>query len=155
MKENATTLTVAQAAMLLGRSERWLQDVARRGYITKAAPGRYSLVELVRGAARYYEDLLEKSNRAAAASGATDARTREIELRIADRTKGLMPLADASAVVDEIQGLYRQEFSGLPARFTKDRKRRRQLGIEIEAAFARLDEVADRARQNLADGFEE
>ena len=45
---------------------------------------------LVRGALAYYEDLQTKNTKTAASSRATDARTREIELRIAERRRELI-----------------------------------------------------------------
>lgn len=150
-----STLTVAQAGALLDRSERWIQQRAAEGWIRKTERGQYALVPLIRGAIAYQEDQLAKARKASDATRATAARTREIELRIADRMNDLMPQTDARAVVDGLQVLYRREFSGLPARFTKDRKRRRELGVEVDATLAWLDDAADRARQKLATGFDE
>lgn len=155
MTNRSTTLTVAQAAALLGRSERWVQEIARAGYIQKSEPGRYGIAALIRGAISYYEDQIEKSRKAAVSTKATDARTREIELRIADRMRDLIPQADVLEVVDRMAAMVRDEFSGLPARFARDRKRRRELGREVEAALARVDDAAEQARGKLGVGFEE
>lgn len=153
--KTANTITVAQAAALLGRSERWVQEIAKAGYIRKAEPGRYAVAAVIQGAIAYYEARIEKSRKGAAARGATDARTREIELRIADRMKDLIHQADVTAVVEGIRDLVQQEFSGLPARFTRDRQGRRALGREVAAALGRVDEAVKLARRRITTGFDE
>jgi len=56
-------------------------------------------VSLVRGVIAYYEDLQSKNSKTASASRATDARTREIELRIKERSRELIPIDDARAEI--------------------------------------------------------
>lgn len=151
-KPKGQTITVTQAGALLNRTPRWVQNLVAAGFITKSKRGAYTLVEVVRGAVAYYEDQLEKANKAAAASRATDARTREIELRIAERKRELIPQEDAMAVVSELAGMVRAEFSGLPARFTRDLEQRRRLEQEINGTFERLSAAASRAGTALATG---
>jgi hypothetical protein len=119
-KSKGQTISLAQAPTLLNRSPSWVSLLVSKGYITRDGYGKYSVVAIVRGALSYYEDLLEKSNKAAAASRATDAGTREIELRIAERRRHLIPHEDARAVVGEMAAMVKAEFSGLPARSTRD-----------------------------------
>jgi phage terminase Nu1 subunit (DNA packaging protein) len=150
-KQKAQTITVGQAAALLGRSERWVTDLVQKGFIAKEARGQYSLVAVVRGAVAYYEDLIEKSNKSAAASRATDARTREIELRIAERRRELISVEDAKAVVLEFGAIVRAEFNALPARYTRDMTERRKLEQEVDGSFERIAAAARRAEAALAD----
>ncbi len=79
----------------------------------RAQRGEYTLVGVIRGALAYYEDQLSKNNKAAVASRATEARTREIELRIQERSRELIPMEDAKAVVGEMAALVRAELAGL------------------------------------------
>lgn len=151
-KPKGQTITLQQAATLLNRSVSWVQKLVTDGYIVRAGTNQYSVVAIVRGMMAYYEDLLEKSNKAAAASRATDARTREIELRIAERRRDLIPQEDARAVVSEMAAMVRAEFSGLPARFTRDLPERRRLEQEIDGSFDRLADAARNAGAALATG---
>lgn len=146
------TITVSQAAALLGRSDRWVQGLVKAGYIERANRGEYTLVAVIRGALAYYEDQITKNNKAAAATRASEARTREIELRIQERMRDLIPLEDARAVVSEMAALVRAEFQGLPARFTRDMQDRRKLEQEIDGAFDRLSRRAEEAARSLETG---
>jgi len=107
---------------------------------------------VIRGVIAYYEDLQSKNSKTAAASRATEARTREIELRIQERMRDLIPLEDARAVVSEMAALVRAEFQGLPARFTRDMQDRRKLEQEIDGAFDRLSRRAEEAARSLETG---
>ena len=121
------TITVSQAAALLGRSDRWVQGLVKAGYIERANRGEYTLVAVIRGALAYYEDQITKNNKAAAATRASEARTREIELRIQERSRELIAMEDARAVIGEMAALVRAELAGLAARYTRDMEARRVL----------------------------
>jgi PAS domain-containing protein len=151
-KSKGQTISLAQAATLLNRSPSWVSLLVSKGYIARDGYGKYSVVAIVRGALSYYEDLLEKSNKAAAASRATDARTREIELRIAERRRHLIPHEDARAVVGEMAAMVKAEFSGLAARYTRDMTERRRLEQEVDGSFERLAAAARAAGAALATG---
>lgn len=151
-KAKGQTISVQQAATLLNRSVRWVQNLVTDGYIQKEGYGRYSVVAVVRGAMAYMDDMVEKSNKSAAASRATDARTREIELRIAERRRDLIPQEDARAVVGEMAAMVKAEFSGLPARYTRDMTERRRLEQEIDGSFERIAVAARAAGAALATG---
>lgn len=151
-KPKGQTITLQQAATLLNRSVSWVQKLVTDGYIVRAGTNQYSVVAIVRGLIAYYDDLLEKTNKAAAASRATDARTREIELRIAERRRDLIPQEDARAVVSEMAAMIKAEFSGLPARFTRDLAERRRLEQEIDGSFDRVAAAARNAGTALATG---
>ena len=146
------TITVAQAAALLGRSERWVQGLVKAGYMERATRGDYTLVGVIRGALAYYEDQLSKSNKAAVASRATEARTREIELRIRERSRELIAMEDARAVVGEMAALVRAELAGMPARYTRDMEARRALEEVIDGAHDRIARAAEKAGAALVAG---
>lgn len=142
--DRASGISVHQAAALLNHSVRWVQFLVSLGFITRAKHGQYSLVEVVRGALAYYENQLEKSTKSAAASRATDARTREIELRMAMRQRELIPIEDVKSVMAEFNAQIRAELTGLPERLTCDPMARRQLEEEVDATLCRLSKQADK-----------
>ena len=146
------TITVSQAAALLGRSDRWVQGLVKSGYMDRATRGEYTLVGVIRGALAYYEDQLSKNNKAAVASRVTEARTREIELRIQERSRELIPMEDAKAVVGEMAALVRAELAGLAARCTRDMEARRALEEVIDGALERIAGAADKAGAALVAG---
>lgn len=151
-KQRGNVLTVTQAAALCNRSVPWVQMLAKGGYIAKEAHGKYTLVAIIRGVIAYYEDLQAKSNKASAANRATDARTREIELRIKERSRELIPIEDARAEIADWTSAFRAELQGLAARFTRDMQERRRLEQEIDGALERLSRRTSEAEQALAAG---
>lgn len=151
-RQSITSLSISQVTQLLDRSHQWVHQLVKAGFITKEAHGRYSLVAVVRGVIAYYEDLQAKSNKSAAANRATDARTREIELRIKERSRNLIPVEDAQAEIADWVSAFRAEMQGLPARMTRDMQERRRLEQEIDAALTRLSRRTTQAEQALAVG---
>jgi hypothetical protein len=151
-KPKGNTLTVNQAAALCGRSTQWVHQLTKGGFIAKEAHGSYTLVSLVRGVIAYYDDLQTKSSKTASASRATDARTREVELRIKERSRELIQIEDAKAEIAEWTSAFRAELQGLPARFTRDMTERRRLEQEIDGALERLSRRTSKAEHALAAG---
>lgn len=150
-KPRGNTLTVNQVAALCGRSTQWVHQLVKEGFVQKQGKNQYALVAVVRGVIAYYEDLQSKSSKSVAANRATDARTREIELRIAERRRELIAVEDARAVVLEFGAIVRSEFGALPARYTRDMSARRKLEQEVDGSFERIAAAAGRAQAALAD----
>jgi hypothetical protein len=141
--------TVAQ---LCGKSERWVQLLVQQGYITQEKKGEYILVNVVRGVVAYYEALLEKSNKAAAASRATDARTRQIEQQMEIRLRNLVPRSEFYQAQDFVVGKIRASLAGLPARVTRNLEDRAKIEAEIDDALRRTAENIERAAHALEEG---
>ena len=142
-------LTLADAAQLFGRTSRWLSGLTTAGFIARPGRNGYTLSAICRGVVGYFEAQRERNSKAAAANRATEARTREIELRIAERKRELIPVDEARAVVSEMAAMVRAEFAGLPAKFTRDIDERRRLEQEIDGSFERLAAAAGRASASL------
>lgn len=151
-RQRGNILTVNQVAAFCGRSTQWVQQLVKAGFIQKQGKNQYALVNVVRGVIAYYEDLQTKNSKTAAASRATDARTREIELRIKERSRELIPMEDAKAVVGEMAAAVRAEFQGLAARYTRDMQERRRLEQEIDGSFDRLSRRTAEAERALETG---
>ncbi len=153
-KPRVQTLTLEQAAALLIRSRTWVTDRIREGYIKRDENG-LSVLAIVRGAMAYYEDLLVKTSKSAAAARVTDARTREIEIRIAERMAELIPLEDAQAVVMELAATVRGELTGFPIAFTRDVAERRKLQTAVDGILRRMADKAKAASAALAIGVDD
>ena len=146
MSELSGLIAIGQAARLLMISDERVRQLQKQGYIPRAPKrGVVPLVGAVQGYLRYLKDEERQTSKSAAASRVTDARTREIELRIAERQRDLIPQEDARAVIGEMAAMLKAEFVGLPARVTRDLDLRRTLEQEVDASFARLAASAERA----------
>lgn len=153
MSEPSGLIAIGQAARLLMISDERVRQLQKQGYIPRVPKrGVVPLVGAVQGYLRYLKDEERQTSKSAAASRVTDARTREIELRIAERQRDLIPQEDARAVIGEMAAMLKAEFVGLPARVTRDLDLRRMLEQEVDASFARLAASAERARSALVTG---
>jgi hypothetical protein len=137
-EQQAGFITVGVAARLLMISEVRVRRLVDLGHIKRAKKGQYQLVDVVQGYIRFLKDEERRTSKTATASRMQDAKTAEIELRLAEKRRELIPVEDASAVIDIIVGKVRSEFSGLPARVTRDMDLRRRLEDETNASLNRL-----------------
>lgn len=150
--EPKNTISADQAVALLGKSRVWFFDRVKEGHIQKESRGRYTLVRVVRGVMDYYDAILTKQTKTQAASRVTEARAREVELRIAERERNLIPTEDAIEVVDMIIGAFRQEMDSLPAAYTRNIEDRKKLEALIDAAKNRLGETYANAKRTARTG---
>ena len=148
----SNSVTLRQAAAICQKSEKWVRNFVNDGFLTQERRGEYSPVNLVRGVIAYYDHLAEISSRKAKANSATDARTREIELRIAKQSSVLFPVEDSLAILSDVLTSARAEFAGLPAAHTRDVEERRSLEASIDAIFARLADKAGKCSEALRSG---
>jgi len=152
MAEKGQHLTLPQAAALLGVSERQIGKLREMGFISTDGPGRYGLVNLIRGAIAYYEDKAEQARRNAQANRATEARTAEIELRIKRKMAALIEASAPGEIMDEFTRIVAIEMRAIPSRFTSDRDRRAELRTEINNSIARVEKMTEAAKRRLATG---
>jgi hypothetical protein len=144
---DAVLSAVAAGQLLMLTPER-LGQLAREGRITKDGRDRYPLVPLVQGYITFLKDEERRSSRSAAATRTSDARAREIELRIARTENQLIDFEEHTAVLDELVGMFTVALAGLPAQVTRDLELRRK----IEAACHDLrDRLAARAAERSAE----
>lgn len=129
-----------------------VRQLIKAGYIQRHKPGYTTIVSAVQGYIRFLKDEDRKDTKKGAAGKATEARTREIELRIAERKRDLIPQEDAKAAVTQLAATVRAEFTGLPARWTRDMAERRRLEQEIDASFERIADALESAKTALATG---
>lgn len=151
-KSSGQTLTADQAGVLLGRSRQWVFNLVKDGFIEKQAKGQYTLVAVIRGAMAYYEDQLKKTSKTAIASRAQDARAREVELRIAERTRQLIPVEDADLALDLLAGVVNSQLTGFAARVTRDVPLRRKIEAELYETKRKIAEGLAAGREITATG---
>lgn len=151
--QQPVTLGVTEIAAMTGRTVRWVQNLAKDQGIEKDGRGKYRLASVLAGLVSHYESILEKGSKSAASSRVTDARTREIELRIAQQERSLIPYEDADLAMSQFAGVVNAELSSMPARLGRDMAVRRKAEAEvhgtrqrISAALVRLSEAARTGR---------
>lgn len=149
------TVGPTEVASVFGRTKQWVLDLVKNGHLERVGRGRYRLGDVGVAVVRHYEASREASSSVAAASRVTDARTREIEQRIAIRERQLIPTDDAIAEYDILVAVCRKEIDGLPAAFTRDVADRRRLEKLCDGAKTRiadaLGKAGDAARKGRTD----
>jgi hypothetical protein len=127
---------------LLMLSRQRIDQLVRDGWMTRHSPGKFALVETVQGYIRFLRDEHRRQNISAAASRISDARAKDIEVRTQQRLSRLVPLDAYEEMIDNIAGLVRAEFAGLPAACTRDLNVRRIIEREVNARLRRIAEHA-------------
>jgi hypothetical protein len=131
-------------------SEERIRQLVKQGFIPK--PEKHGFVQLVgaaQGYLRYLKDDERRSAKSAAGSPVRDARVLEIELRIAERSRELIPVEDALNDMAELAGVMRSELSGLPARLTRIVAARQKVETEIDGILLRLSLRAAQKAESL------
>lgn len=147
-------VSAAQAAKMIMVTPQWLRQLAAQGYIPVAEKGQYPLAAVIQGYVKFLKDDERRSSKSATASRMQDAKTAEIEMRLAEKRRELISVEDAQAAVDIIVGKVRAEFSGLPARATRDMSLRRVLEAETNASLNRVADAVAASAEYFAKGGE-
>ena len=117
----------ATMCALLDYSRAQLDRITIHGFIKPLAPNTWSVIETFQGVIRYLRDEGRKTSKSAMQSRVQAARTKEIELRIAERSHIVVEFDECSALVDDVFGNLRAELSGLPSMISRDLKLRDEL----------------------------
>jgi phage terminase Nu1 subunit (DNA packaging protein) len=142
-----------QAARLIMKGTERIRQLAKAGWIAQEGHSndrRYRLLDVVQGYIRFRDDEDRRANRSAATSRIQDARSREVELKNAQREGRLIELDEAIEAVEEIMGLMRQQLAGLPARVTRDLQLRRTIETAVNDNLDRLADIADEKAKAMA-----
>jgi len=145
-------ISAEQAAKLLKVSAERVRQLVRGGWIKKAAKNQYPLVGVVHGYIDFLKDEERRTSLVQNESGLKAARQREVELRIAERERSLVPRDEAEAAMDVVVGKVNAEMNGLAARVTRDIEMRTKIEIEVHASLQRISEALEAGSENLASG---
>jgi len=150
----ANMIAVATAARLLMVSDERLRQLVKLGYVKRSVKGQYDLVDVVQGYIKSLKDEEKRGTKTATDTRMKDAKTAEIEMRIAEKRRQLIPVEDHHAAIDIVVGKVRAEFSGLPARVTRDMGLRRQLEAETNASLNRIADAVEASAEFIEKGGE-
>jgi hypothetical protein len=138
-------LNTDQAARPIMKGTERIRQLAKEGWIVQAgtpSDRRYRLLDVVQGYIRYRDDEDRQANKSAADSRVRDARARDLETRTQQRLGRLVPIELYDEMLDNVCGLVRSEFAGLPAATTRELTQRRVLEREVNARLRRIAEYA-------------
>ncbi len=151
-KEDVQILGSEQTARLLDISGAFLRRMTQEGKIPKRAKGKYGLVEAVHAYIRFLRDENARSTKTAASSRMQDAKTAEIELRLAEKQRTVVPLDDATYAMEFAAAKFRDALMSLPARYTRDMAERRKLEALVNEELANVAAAFASARRYIRGG---
>jgi len=147
------TISIPQAARLLGVTASRIRQLVDLGYIERPARGRVLLVSAVQGYLRAYRDSQARADdRHADGARVRNARAEEIEMRVAAERDGLMLRDEAEASMRMVVDITKVELATLPRRIggtTADRRRAKEL---VDAVGRTIDRSLDEQIGNLRTG---
>jgi phage terminase Nu1 subunit (DNA packaging protein) len=141
-------VTTADLALVLGVTDRRVQQLETQGVLRKLEHGEWDLAESVQG---YLRHRLKAKQRVTPAGGKAEeklkaAKAAREELKLAVEEGRLIAADEAVATLDDIVGTLRADLAGIPARLTRDMALRERVETEIDAALGRCaDRFAERA----------
>jgi hypothetical protein len=145
-------ISAGEAAELLDLTHERLRQLARDGWIPKAVKGKYPLEATVQGYIQFLTDESRRSAQSKADAELKAAKTREIELRIADRESRLIDLCDVDALVARHISIYRTELASVPSEATRNPEMRRLIADALTAAVSRFEDRYRVAREAMRAG---
>jgi hypothetical protein len=152
-ERQAGLISAANAAKLLLLSPERIRQLVKAGYIPPpVSHGQYYLVGAVQGYIRFLKDEERRASKSQADTRVRDARAQEIEVRIAEKTRELIPLSEALDFSDRFIGFFIKELKSLPARCTRDLSQRRLLEDIVDDVLARGSKLARESGEALREG---
>lgn len=152
-----TTVSAAELGAILASppfSDRWVRELAEKGYLVRAKYARYDLAKSVQGYLRFVRETEVKAVETAATSREAfeSERARKLKLENDQRQALLVDTNDALAAIDHIFGQVRTALAGLPPRITEDVAERRRIENAIDATLADLSGRLDEGCAALREG---
>jgi hypothetical protein len=115
-----------------------IRQLIKEGWIPRGPRGRVNFIQGIRGMDRYRQDQLKRSTERLGDTKIKDARAREIEMRIAQKTGALIEYGEALAICQTLFGALKAELDGLPAGVTRERELRHRIEDRINGALGRV-----------------
>jgi chromosome segregation ATPase len=142
-----TLISLEDAGKLLGLSAERIRVLIKEGFIDRPKPGRVVLSSVARGYARYWQEKASQETKTSADTRVRDARAAEIEQRIAEKNRRLVPAEEATAAIDHIIGACAEAFASIPAMISRDVAERNRIEKHVKEAqrgvAKRLSEAAE------------
>ena len=135
-------------------TDRWLRELADKGYLVKSGRAEYELAASVQGYIRFIRETeveRQVGQQNARAEFETE-RARKLKLENDERDGILIDTRTAIAAVDYITGVVRTELAGVPARASEDVATRRRVENAIDDVLNALAKRLEKAGAALSEG---
>lgn len=143
----SAVVSTTELATLTALTPRRIQMLAEEGKIVRVSAGRFKLADVLPAMVRMAKEDARKTTASTKQGRLTEAKAREVELRIAEKQRDLVTLNEAIDAIDAVCGAFRTELSGLAARMHRTPDERSRLEAELDGI---LNRIADRFEQEGA-----
>src|SRR5689334_9048038 len=141
--------TTREMAHLLGVSRQMLERLEESGHVRRASVNTWRVVDTLQGALRHARS--QRSEKSVAEAELRRAKTRAVELTIAERAGRLLELEEAMQVNTEMVAAFVNELDAMPAGFARrDLSLRRELETYIRDMRQRLAKSLRETGEKLA-----
>lgn len=113
-------VTTPVACALLMLTQPRLSALERDGWISRLAPNRWRIVDLVQGYVKFLKDEERRTSKTATLGRVQEARARQIERKNLIAEGRLMETETVMAIFNEVFGLFASRLEGFPAQITRD-----------------------------------
>jgi hypothetical protein len=144
------TISTAELKELTTYSAAGLTLLEREGIIKRSGHNTWAMPETVLAIVRYLRS--RTAARGEADKALKLAKQRELEQRLAERARQLIPVAQATEAVETLVGVVLVELGGLAARSSRDTTVRRRIDDEVYAARVRISAKLATIGQAIRDG---
>jgi phage terminase Nu1 subunit (DNA packaging protein) len=138
LQQAADVVTTGRLTTIFGCHATQIEKLEREGWIKREGVNQWSIIKTIGGVMRYYLDPSRRAVKSTAETRVSAARAREIELRTARRAGELCETEEAIAFADDVFGMVRSDFSGLPAMVTRDLNIRRDIEKAVNDILNRI-----------------
>lgn len=149
-KAKGASAAVVGRHLLMSRQR--VGQLEAEGVFSKSVGGGFALDKCRTAYIRWLKDENRRGSKASGASVFQQARTREIEQRMAREDGKLVPIEAVNAAIDQIVGTFRSELSGVAAASTRDLELRQTIDGNLNAAIERCREGLSSAEIDLRAG---
>ncbi len=151
------TVPAAQLAAILASppfTDRWLRELADKGYLVKSGRAEYELAASVQGYIRFIRETeveRQVGQQNARAEFETE-RARKLKLENDEKENILIETPTAIAAIDFIVGRLRTGLAGVPARVSEDVATRRRVENAIDDVLLEVSDNFEKAATLLGEG---
>ena len=145
--EHVATITVTQLAAHLGLTRQRIAALVDENVLTRLPSGRFNETDSRLRCLNWLRDPARRSARSEADARFVDAKSELLRLRIAEKSRTLIPKHEVDETIDAIAGIVTTHLGGMAARCTPDLR----ISATIDAAVRQIRTEMATAAIRLAD----
>jgi hypothetical protein len=136
--DEAGTVTIESFAKVYELHPERVRQLIKEGWIPRGPRGKVNFIKGIQGMDKYRQDQLARATAKMGDSKIKDARTKEIEMRIAEKSGALISFDEVLAINQTLWGAMKAELDGLAASVSREREVRHRIQDRVDGALNRV-----------------